>query len=131
MLSSFPFKLTEEKSFTMTGSSIPRCLRWSSTGNTVRRCRCSRVGFETNSSSIAVRWWSGRWRNGDDTFPVRFPENRKIHMHKKPHSLLLLTFILSYLKIWYLAHYSWSFINMYIINVKIWVVRPPYVILIF
>ena len=50
---------------------------WSSTGNTVRRCRCRRVGFETNSSSIAVRWRPGRWRNGGDAFPVRFPTNRK------------------------------------------------------
>ena len=49
---------------------------WSSTGNTVRRCRCRRVGFETNSSSIAVRWRSGRWRNGGYTFPVRFPESK-------------------------------------------------------
>ena len=40
---------------------------WSTRGNTVRRCRCRRVGFETNSSSIAVRW---RWRNDGDTFPV-------------------------------------------------------------
>ena len=46
---------------------------WSSTGNTIRRCRCRRVGFETNSSSIAVRWG-----NGGDTFPVRFPANKKI-----------------------------------------------------
>jgi hypothetical protein len=51
---------------------------WSSTGNTVRKCRCRRVGFETISSSIAVRWRLGHWRNGGDTFPVRFPTNRKI-----------------------------------------------------
>jgi hypothetical protein len=49
-----------------------------SIGNTVRKCRCRRVGFETNSRSIAVRWWLGLWRNGSDTFPVRFPANRKI-----------------------------------------------------
>ena len=46
---------------------------WSITGNTVRRCRCRRFGFETNSSSIAVRW-----RNGSDTCSVRFPANWKI-----------------------------------------------------
>jgi hypothetical protein len=51
---------------------------WSSTANTVRKCRCRRVGFETNSSSIAVSWRSGRWRNGGDTFQVRFPVNRII-----------------------------------------------------
>ena len=33
------------------------------------------VGLNLGSSSIAVRW---RWRNGGDTFPVRFPANRKI-----------------------------------------------------
>jgi hypothetical protein len=51
---------------------------WSSKANTVRKCRCRRVGFETNSSSIAVSWRSGRWRNGGDTFQVRFPVNRII-----------------------------------------------------
>ena len=51
---------------------------WCSTDNTVCRCRCLRVGLETNSISIVVHWRSGRWRNGGDTFPVCFPANRKI-----------------------------------------------------
>ena len=51
---------------------------WRSIGNTVRRCRCHRIGLETNSSSIMVRWRPGRWRIGGDTLPVRFAANRKI-----------------------------------------------------
>jgi hypothetical protein len=52
----------------------------------VRRCRCRRVGFETNSSSIAIRWRSGRWRNDGDTFPVRFPANRTIRRYPRGES---------------------------------------------
>jgi hypothetical protein len=43
-----------------------------------RKCRCRRLGFEKNSSSIAVLSRSGRWGNGGDTFPKRFPANQKI-----------------------------------------------------
>jgi hypothetical protein len=71
MLSSCPRKSMVEKPFTMSGAPFLDVSIWSSTGNTNRRCRCRRDGFEMNSSTIAVRW-----RNGGDTFPVRFPANR-------------------------------------------------------
>jgi hypothetical protein len=62
---------------------------WSSTDNTVRRCRCRRVGFEANSNNIAVRnWWSGNLQTRGDTFPVRFPANRPVDLYKNEDNIL-------------------------------------------
>ena len=36
------------------------------------------VGLDLRRTVVAVRWRSGCWRNGGDTFSVRFPANRKI-----------------------------------------------------